>query len=436
MPKGDYPPQYQPLFPEVVIEGEDCLNVNVWTPDPGAGGLPVLVWIHGGSFMNGSNSVAEYDGSAFARDGVVVVAVNYRLAAEGFLFLDDGVANLGLQDQVAALEWVRDNVSAFGGDPDRVTVAGESAGAMSVTTLTVMPSARGLFRRAITQSGAWAHTLTPELGRTVGTLLAEALGVPATREAIAGVPLPQLVQAASDLVVEVQTAPDPQKWGSIAMSLLPFAPVVDGTVLPEHPLEAARAGRSAPVDLLTGWNRDEARLFLVAAGTIGLVDEPTLLGGAGAYGLGPGGVAAYRKARPGASPGDVLAAVVSDWFFGIPALRYAEARVAAGTATTWVYRFDHPGPDVNAGLGACHGAEIPFVFGTADDESVRTRIGPDPSPAVTEAAHGAWTAFVTHGDPGWDAYVLDRRTTGLIAEKAEGIADPNRAERLLWEGVR
>ncbi|AEA28044.1 carboxylesterase/lipase family protein [Pseudonocardia benzenivorans] len=439
VPKGDYPPQYQPLFPEVVVPGEDCLNVNVWTPDPGAAGLPVLVWIHGGSFMNGSNSVAEYDGTAFARDGVVCVAVNYRLAAEGFLFLDDsaeaGVANLGLQDQVAALEWVRDNISAFGGDPDRVTVAGESAGAMSVTTLTAMPSARGLFGRAITQSGAWAHTLTPELGRTVGRLLAEALGVPATREAIAAVPLPRLVQVASDLVVEVQTAPDPQKWGSIAMSLLPFAPVVDGTLLPEHPLEAARAGRTAPVDLLTGWNRDEARLFLVAAGTIDLVDEPTLLGGAAAYGLGPDGVAAYREARPGASPGDLMAALVTDWFFGVPALRYAEARVTAGTGTSWVYRFDHPEPGVNGGLGACHGVEIPFVFGTADHESTRTRIGP-PSAAVTEAAHGAWTAFVTRGNPGWDAYDLDRRITGLIAEKAQGVPDPNRSDRLLWEGVR
>ncbi|GAA1840746.1 carboxylesterase family protein [Pseudonocardia ailaonensis] len=436
VPKGDYPPQYQPLLPEVVIPGEDCLNVNVWTPDPGAGGLPVLVWIHGGSFMNGSNSVAEYDGAAFARDGVVCVTVNYRLAAEGFLHLNDGVANLGLQDQVAALEWVRDNISAFGGDPARVTVAGESAGAMSVTTLTAMPSARGLFARAITQSGAWAHTLTPELGLKVGRLLAESLGVEPTREAIAGVPLAQLVKAASDLVVEVQTAPDPQKWGSLALSLLPFAPVVDGTVLPEDPLAAARAGRTAPVDMLTGWNRDEARLFLVAPGAIDHVDEPTLVGGAAAYGLGPEGVAAYREARPGASHGDVLAALVSDWFFGVPAQRYAEARIDTGTGRTWVYRFDHPGPEANGGLGACHAVEIPFVFGTAEAPTARRLVGPDPSPAVTEAAHGAWTAFVTRGDPGWDAYDRDRRITGLIVEKVEAVPDPNRAERLLWEGIR
>ena len=128
VPKGDYPPQYVPLFPEEVIPGEDCLNLNVWTPDAGAGGMPVLVWIHGGSFMNGSGSVGGYDGTAFARDGVVCVTINYRLAAEGFLFLGDGIANLGLLDQLAALRWVQENIAAFGGDPGRVTVAGESAG--------------------------------------------------------------------------------------------------------------------------------------------------------------------------------------------------------------------------------------------------------------------------------------------------------------------
>ena len=194
-PKGDYPPQYRTLLPERDIPGTECLNLNVWTPADavGTGRLPVLVWIHGGSFMNGSGANHEYDGTAFARDGVVCVTINYRLGAEGFLYVDGdagaGTANLGLQDQVAALRWVQDNIAAFGGDPARVTVAGESAGAMSVTTLLAMPSARGLFARAITQSGAAAHTLTPETGLLVSRVLAERLGVEATREAIAAVDL-------------------------------------------------------------------------------------------------------------------------------------------------------------------------------------------------------------------------------------------------------
>src|SRR6266568_2053820 len=227
VPKGDYPPQYAPLFPEEVIPGEDCLNLNVWTPDPGAGGLPVLVWLHGGSFMNGSGSVGAYDGAAFARDGVVCVTINYRLAAEGFLFLGDGIANLGLLDQLAALRWVQENIAAFGGDPGRVTVAGESAGAMSVTTLLSMPLAAGLFGRAIAQSGAGAHTLD------------------------------KLVQAASDLVVEVQTTPDPARWGQLTLSLLPFAPTVDGSVLPAAPLASLAVGQGGNVPLLIGSNRDE-----------------------------------------------------------------------------------------------------------------------------------------------------------------------------------
>jgi para-nitrobenzyl esterase len=433
VPKGDYPPQYQPLFPEVVIPGEDCLNLNVWTPDPSASGLPVLVWIHGGSFMNGSGSVGEYDGTAFARDGVVCVTLNYRMAAEGFLYLGDDVANLGLLDQVAALRWVRDNIAAFGGDPARVTVAGESAGAMSVTTLLAMPMTEGLFAQAIAQSGAAAHTLTSEEGRMVGGYLADALGVAPTRDAIAEVPLDTLVRTASDLVVEVQTVPDPAKWGQLALSLLPFAPTVDGTVLPKAPLPAIAAGQGRDVPLLIGSNRDEARLFLVAPGAIDLVDEPTLVAGASAYGLTPEGLAVYRANRPGASPGDILAAVVTDWFFGIPPLRVAEARAGA---TTWVYRFDHPDAETNHGLGACHAVEIPFVFDTITRADLGPRLGDTPSQAVADTMHGVWVSFITGGTPGWTPYTSEDRATALLTDKITEVNDPSGDERALWDGIR
>ncbi len=442
-PKGDYPPQYQPLLPEQVIPGEDCLNLNVWTPSSalqGEGaGRPVLVWIHGGSFMNGSGSVLEYDGAAFARDGVVCVTINYRLAAEGFLFTEAdvaaGTANLGLQDQVAALRWVQENIAAFGGDPGRVTVAGESAGAMSVTTLLAMPSAAGLFAQAITQSGAAAHTLTPEVGLTVARTLAAALGVEPTREAIAGVELSTLVQAASDLVVEVQTAPDPAKWGSLALSLLPFAPVLDGTVLTQHPLEAFAGGASSDVRVLVGSNREESRLFLVAPGAIDFVDEPTLVGGAGAYGLSSEGLALYRTNRPDDSPGDVMAAVVTDWFFAVPAIRHAEAR-AAGGGTTWAYRFDRPGQEDNHRFGACHAVEIPFVFDNIGLDQTKPLIGDSPSRAVADTAHGVWVSFVTSGDPGWAPYTGETRTTGVLTEVLTVVDDPDGDERAAWDGIR
>ena len=436
VPKGDYPPQYAALFPEVVIEGEECLNLNVWTPSLGAAGLPVLVWIHGGSFMNGSSSVADYDGAAFARDGVVCVSINYRLAAEGFLYLDDGVANLGLLDQLAGLQWVQDNIAAFGGDPARVTVAGESAGAMSVTTLLSMPLASGLFAQAIAQSGAGAHTLPPFEGMMVGRYLAEALGVPADREAIRAVPLDKLVQAASDLVVEVQTNPDPARWGQLTLSLLPFAPTVDGEVLPEAPVAGLAAGRGGGVRLLIGSNRDEARLFLVAPGTIGFIDEPTLTMVAGAYGLSGDGLAVYRGNRPGDSPGDLMAAVVSDWFFRVPAIRVAETRVAAGAAGTWMYRFDYPEPDDNHGYGASHAVEVPFAFDTLARNQSPALMGDAPSQAVADRVHRVWVDFITRGDPGWAPYDTASRTTGLLTQDVLVVDDPAADERVLWDGIR
>jgi len=424
------------LFPEVVIPGEDCLNLNVWTPDPGAARLPVVVWIHGGSFMNGSGSVGAYDGAAFARDGVVCVTINYRLSAEGFLFFDDGIANLGLLDQLAALRWVQANISAFGGDPARVTVAGEPAGAMSVTTLLSMPSAEGLFSQAIIQSGAAAHTLAPDQARMVGSYLADTLGVPADREAIKAVPLDKLVRAASDLVVEVQTAPDPARWGQLALSLLPFAPAIDGTVVPQAPLSAIAAGQGRDIRLLAGSNRDEARLFLVAPATIDLIDDATLHAAAGAYGLAAGCLAIYRANRPGASAGDILAAVVTDWFFAIPAIRVAEARSQPGYAGTWMYRFDHPAPRDNHRFGACHGAEIPFVFDTTTRDDVHPLIGDAPSQAVADRAHKVWVDFITGGNPGWAPYDTASRTTGLISEHINVTDDPAGSERACWDGIR
>ncbi|MCO1656550.1 carboxylesterase/lipase family protein [Pseudonocardia humida] len=433
-PKGPYPPQYRSLFTEVDIPGEDCLNLNVWTPDT-AGSAPVLVWIHGGSFMNGSGSVAAYNGAAFARDGVVCVTINYRLGAEGFLHTGDDVANPGLLDQVAALTWVRDNIAAFGGDAGRVTVAGESAGAMSVTTLLSMPAASGLFQQAIAQSGAAAHTMGPDDGRRVAGFLAEALGVEPSREAIAAVPVERVTAAASALTEEVQTAPDPQKWGALAMSLLPFMPTVDGEVVPRPPLAAIADGAGADVPLLIGSTKDEGRLFSVPAGAIAAIDEATLAAAAGAYGLTPEDVEVYRRNRPDARPGDLMAAIVTDWFFRIPALRVAEARAGA-TAPTWVYRFDFWSTSYDGELGACHAVELPFAFDTLHEPSTRALVGEAAPQAVADTTHATWVNFIRRGDPGWAPYDPGSRTTGLIDDKVEAVDDPAGDERRLWEGVR
>ena len=272
------------------------------------------------------------------------------------------------------------------------------------------------------------------MGTTVGGYLADELGVEATREAIKGVPLDTLVRTVSDLVAGVQTAPDPAKWGQLALSLLPFAPTVDGTILPRLPLEAFADGQGADVPVLIGSNRDEARLFLVAANSIDLIDDATLVAGAGAYGLGPEGVDVYRANRPDASPGDLLAAIVTDWFFAIPGLRVAEAR--ATTGTTWVYRFDHPDPAANHRLGACHAVEIPFVFDTITHDEAHPLIGDTPSQAVADTAHGVWVAFITDGEPGWAPYTPETRTAALLTDKISAVDDPAGDERALWDGIR
>ena len=237
--------------------------------------------------------------------------------------------------------------------------------------------------------------------------------------------------------MEVQTAPDPARWGQLALSLLPFAPTVDGSVLPDAPLASFATGQGGNVPLLIGSNRDEARLFLVAAATIDLIDEPTLAAVAGAYGLSADDLAVYRANRPGASAGDILAAVITDWFFRVPAIRVAEARAASpGTSSTWMYRFDHPEPQDNRGFGACHGVEIPFAFDTATREEIRPLIGNTPSQAVADLVHRVWVDFITRGNPGWAPYDTARRTTGLLTDTISAVDDPAGDERALWEGIR
>jgi para-nitrobenzyl esterase len=432
-PKPPYPAPLDTVLPEPVIPGEDCLNLNVWTPQPGGRGLPVFVWIHGGGFTNGSGGI--YDGAAFARDGVVCVTINYRLGADGFLYTGEGPANLGMLDQVAALEWVQDNIAAFGGDPAQVTIGGESAGAMSVTTLMAMPAGGGLFHRAIAQSGAGHHALTAATAARVAGYLAESLGVEASHEGIASVPLDQLVAAQSALAAETQASPDPERWGEIINNLMVFEPVIDGTVLPSLPIDGLRAGCSSHVQLLIGSNTEEFGLFLVPSGAWGFIDDTMLAGAAGAYGLAPAALDVYRSNRPGAAPGAVLNAVGSDFFFRVPAIRAAEARFAAD-AKTYLYEFTWRSPQFDGNLGACHAAEIPFVFDDLDSPIHHGLIGPDAPQAVADAMHGAWVRFITTGDPGWAPYTQTRRAVMRFDVDCDVADDPRADERKLWTDIR
>jgi carboxylesterase type B len=405
-----------------------------------------MVWIHGGMFEVGSG--ASYDGSRFARDGVVCVTINYRLGVDGFLYLGDGNANLGLLDQVAALAWVRENIAAFGGDPDNVTIFGESAGAMSVGTLLSMPRADGLFRRAIAQSGAAHQVMSDATARRVGQYLAQQLGVEATREAIAAVPVERLLAAQAKLKADLLAHPDPERWGGeVVTSTLPWQPVIDGDVIPAHPIDRIAAGAGARVDVMVGTNTGEWRLFVVANGAIERITDQVLTGpvadygyqALAAYGLpAERALAAYRAAYPGASPGELLAAVETDWWCRVPAIRLADAH-AQSPAATFMYEFAWRSPAFDGLLGACHGLEIGFVFDTLDkgsNQMLGPLLGPTPPQQLADALHGAWVAFAASGDPGWPKYDLSRRATMRFDTISEVVDDPRSAERALWEGVR
>ncbi|ASU58184.1 carboxylesterase [Nocardiopsis dassonvillei] len=416
------------------VDGNGCLNLNVWTADLGHAGLPVMVWIHGGGFDGGGSSI--YDGSRFARDGVVLVSVNYRLGAEGFLALGDGTANLGLLDQIAALEWVRDNIAAFGGDPGNVTVFGQSSGAMCAATLLAMPAASGLFRRAILQSGAGNFVQTPETARHVGQLLAEALGVQPTQEAIASASPALLLEAQMDLMPQLALRPDPRRWnGEPGARVTAWQPVVDGRTLPGRPIDLVRAGASANVDVLLGTNTEEGRLSLVPSGELEAVTEKDLATAMRLYELPAERASAiYRRGAPGAGPGDILALLQRDWWYRAPAYRLAEARAVSGVPVH-MYEFAWRSPRFDGLLGACHFLEVPFVFDVLDDPRFQALTGEEPPQSLADTMHASWIAFATHGDPGWPHYDLRERTVMRFDTFASPVRDPWSAERELWDGI-
>lgn len=428
------------------MPGEDCLNLNIWTPQLGSARLPVVIWITGGQFEVGS--AAWYDGSRFARDGVVCVAINYRVGAEGFLYLTDGIANRGLLDQIAALNWVQENITEFGGDPDNVTICGESAGAMSIGTLLAVPRAEGLFRRAIAQSGAAHHVLTGTAARRIGEYLAEKLDVAPSHVAMAAVPVDRMLSALMELKADLMAHPDPERWGiEVVASMLPLQPVIDGDVLPTAPLDRVRAGSASGVDVLVGTNIDDWRLFLAASGALGQITDRVLTGAVAEYGYQSvaayglpveRALAAYRAAYPLATPGDLLAAIQTDWWCRVPAIRLADAHVTT-TSHTYMYEFAWRSPVANGVFGACHALEIPFVFDTLDrgpTQMLGNLLGDNPPKQLASMMHSAWVSFITRGDPGWSEYDLSRRATMRFDTVSQLVDDPRAWERTLWQGAR
>lgn len=387
------------LIPEPSVPGEATLNVNVFTPDPDASGLPVLVWIHGGGFFAGSPASPWYDGRAFNRDGIVTVSLSYRLGFDGFGWIDGAPSNRGVRDWIAGLEWVQQNIAAFGGDQARVTIAGQSAGGGAVLTLLGMPRAQHLFHGVWALSGALAD-VTPERARALAARIAADAGVSADRAGFAAVP--------EDRLLELQRKATELSMDSIGETIeqgLGLGPVVDGDLLPRPTVESLRSGVGADKPLVLGTTDDEFTMALTPqAAKLRWVPRSILLGRLGlprparrAYLAANADVARHGNAR-------IAGRLLTDRMFRAKLVRVAAAR---GSAPTWAYRFAWP----SGAFGfAEHCLDVPFFFDCLDAPAIEPLAGPRPPQALADRMHGDAVEFARTGTVSWP-----RWTTGETA---------------------
>ncbi len=391
----------------------DYLRLNVWAPLD-ARDAPVMVWVHGGGFVVGSKDAPVSDGTAFARSGVVCIAINYRMGIDGFLPAPGTPTNLGLRDILFALRWVQDNVRSFGGDPGNVTVFGESAGAMAIADLVTSPLAKGLFHRAIIQSGHGAMVRDIPVAQRLVRKLAKVLGVSPDADGFRAV----TPEAASDALEKVA------KPGAVDLrdssgfepvyGISRFIPVWGDDVLPQKPIDALRAGAGSEIDVLIGSNAEEMNLYFVPTGVRrkipGLLawwllsrSQPRARAALKTYGMG----------RKGTRAGEAMTRAMTDLVFRWPARQYASAH----QGRTWLYEMEWRSTACDGELGACHGIELPFVFKTLSTVSGEEGLaGYDPPTDLAERTHATWVGFARDGTLPWLQWADDR----LVYQLAKG----------------
>ena len=409
------------LIPEPSIEGDSTLNVNVFTPDPTASGLPVLVWIHGGGYFAGSPASPWYDGRNFNRDGVVTVSISYRLGFDGFGWIEDAPSNRGVRDWLLALEWVQQNIAAFGGDPDRVTIAGQSAGGGAVLTLLGMEQAQRLFHGVYAISGALGD-ISASRAEKLGRALAASAGVAPT---VAG-----LSTVSEDRLLALQkkaTELGPSSMTTMIEEGLPLGPVVDGDLIVRPTRESLRAGVGADKPLVLGATDDEFTMVFggAAAKALRWVPRTVLLNRLG--------LPKNIRAEYLAANADIVrlgkprlaGRVLTDRMFRVGVLRVAADR---GQAPTWVYRFAWPSGRFGF---AEHCLDVPFFFDCLDGPSMEALAGPNPPQDLADDVHGAAVAFITTGDPGWGRHDGDAGVVRVYDRPTRDVADAYASVRAL-----
>ncbi len=423
-------------------QSEDCLFLNIWTPACDGAKRPVMVWIHGGAFVFGAGSHGVYHGGALAEHDVVVVTINYRLGAFGFLALGlaskgeaPGSGTEGLADQILALDWVKRNIASFGGDPGNVTIFGESAGGMSVSALLASPSARGLFHKAIAQSGA-AH-IGHDAERSVRAAQAflEEMGLgDGEAHKATDARYSALIAAQIALLAKTNAGKDSRKLGA-----LPFQPTIDGALIPAKPISLLREGAGRGIPLLTGTTKEEWRLFSTADPRLRLMSAKNFterverLAGEAA----PAVLDVYDEG----SPFERFNALMTDKAFTVPAARLAEAQ--ARVAPVFCYRFDWRSNFLGGLMGACHALDIGFVFGTHKQRWAGTFFGTGTAAeTLSRDMMEAWTAFAKNGDPStastgrWSRYDTSSRPTMIFGDGPPRLVErPDEARLRIWDRI-
>lgn len=419
---GPPPPQ-----PGRRTEGDDWLSLAVWTIDPGRASLPVVVWISGGGYLRCDSADPYLTGAAVAAAGAVVVSANYRSGFEGFAHINGAPDNRALLDQLAALRWVQDNVARFGGDPGNVTVLGHSAGAGSIAALLAMPAATRPFHRSILQSVPGTY-FSIDLAAKVSAEICGVLDRTSSVADLADVAPDDLV-AASWMVIDGLSQRFDQ-WGPVAYSPTPFAPVVDGDVLPSAPWAALADGAARDVELLIGHSRDEYSLLAVELPDVDDAQVDVLIDG-----LSPTpGAHRYRTAYPSATPKQLRETALSDRLYRMPALHLAEAADLGG-ARVWLYELCWGfGPH-----GASHGLDTLLLFGTADLDGEVTTAGPAAVAAtkqLSQLIRAEHVAFANTGDSGWTRFRTPQRMTRVYNPEPVLVAYPEERSRALWSDQR
>ncbi len=430
--------QLEEWFGKLQPESEDCLNLSIWSPESDGEKLPVMCWFHGGAFIMGGGVDPLYTGISLAKRGkVVVVTVNYRLGALGFLYIPGETANVGLLDQIAALEWIKRNIEYFNGDPNNITIFGESAGAYSVMTLPTVPKAKGLINRVIAESFPF---FDPETSEKSTKGLMRMLKVRGDLDAFRKIPPEKIIEAQNSYMEKDPT------------NILAFRPMIDGDVIPKHPLKAYENGECSDIDLMIGTNFHEAKLFTALEPNLKKMietgGETALINYLGTLKIGSGKakeiVETYKSARAGTLPTDdqeIFDAMLTDIMFRVPTIRFLEAQ-SKHNKNTYNYIFTYESPLSGGILRSSHAVELPFVFNTLDLEGMGDFVGKGPiEQELSERIMDAWTSFAHKGNPNhdnlpeWLPYDVDQRITMFLGKECKIVNAALDKERQAWDGL-